>query len=66
MLDWEMALESLRGQGCNYAYGKCYDPETTREIYIVNLRRGDERLSISNTSIKEAVFAIFNLAEKIS
>lgn len=64
MLDWEMALESLRRQGWGYGYGKCPDPETGRAIYLVSLGRGNKRLSIFKPTIEEAVIAISSLAQE--
>jgi hypothetical protein len=64
MLEWEMALEALRGQGWNYGYGKCHDPQTGTETYLVILGRGDEKLSICHPSIEHAVVAITSLAQK--
>lgn len=66
MADWEKALEYLQGQGWGYGYGKCYDPETGRAIYIVNLGRGNKRLSIFKPTIEEAVIAISSLAHETS
>lgn len=62
MLNWEMTLEALRRQGWGYGYGKCLDTSTGHEIYLVNLRRGDKRLTILNPSIEEAVNTISRLA----
>lgn len=66
MQDWEMALESLRRQGWGYGYGKCHNPETGRAIYLVNLGRGNKRLSIFKPTIEEAVVAINSLAQEAS
>jgi len=61
---WEMTLESLRQQGWAYGYGKCTDKKTGRAIYLVNLRRGHQRLSIFKPSIEEAVKVISRLAQE--
>ena len=66
MLEWEMTLESLRRQGWGYGYGKCHDRKTGSEIYLVNLRRGERRLSILKPTIEEAVTAINRLAQEDS
>ncbi len=63
MLNWEVTLESLRRQGWGYGYGKCHDGETGSEIYLVNLRRGDKRLSILKPTIEEAVTTINRMAQ---
>ena len=64
MLDWERTLEFLRRQGWGYGYGKCRDSATGDEIYLVNLRRGDKRLSILKPTIEEAVTTISRLAQE--
>jgi hypothetical protein len=64
MQDWEMTLESLRRQGWGYGYAKCPDPELGRAIYLVNLRRGNKRLSIFKPTIEEAVITIRSLAQE--
>ncbi len=46
MLDWERTLETLRLRGWGYGYGKCQDTQTGMDIYLVNLSRGEMRLSI--------------------
>lgn len=66
MADWEKALEYLRGQGWGYGYGKCHDPETGNPIYMVNLGRGNKRLSIFKSTLEEAVIAISSLAQEAS
>ena len=58
-----MTLEALRRQGWGYGYGKCRDTKTGHEIYLVNLRRGDKRLTILKPTIEEAVNTISRLAE---
>ncbi|MCL4504300.1 MAG: hypothetical protein M1438_20945 [Deltaproteobacteria bacterium] len=64
MLNWEMTLETLRRQGWGYGYGKCMDATTGHEIYLVNLRRGDKRLTILKPTIEEAVTTISRLAQE--
>ncbi len=64
MLDWERSLELLRRQGWGYGYGKCLDQKTGGEIYLVNLGRGNRRLSIIKPTIEEAVRTISRLAQK--
>ena len=64
MLNWEMTLETLRRQGWGYGYGKCLDTETGHEIYLVNLRRGDQQLTILKPTIEEAVITISQLVEE--
>lgn len=59
-----MTLEALRRQGWGYGYGKCLDNETGHEIYLVNLRRGDQRLTILKPTIEEAVITISQLLEE--
>ncbi len=49
-----------------YGYVKYHDPETGRQIYLVNLGRGNNRLSIFKPTLEEAVIAIKNLAQKTS
>ncbi len=66
MIDWETTLESLRRQGWSYGYGKCPDLKTGRVIYLVNLRRGNKRLSVFKPTIEEAVIAISSLAQETS
>ena len=63
MLDWEQTLETLRRRGWGYGYGKCYDAQTGEDIYLVNLSRGERRLSIRKPSIEEAVTVISRLAQ---
>ena len=63
MLKWEMTLEALRQQGWGYGYGKCLDTATGHAIYLVNLRRGDKRLTILKPTIEEAVNSISRMAE---
>jgi hypothetical protein len=58
-----MILESLRRQGWGYGYGKCRDRETGGDFYLVNLRRGDKRLTILKPTIEEAVTTISQLAQ---
>ncbi len=62
-MDWESTLESLRRQGWGYGYGKAFDKETGGVTYLVNLGRGGRRLSISRSTIEEAVTAISRLAQ---
>ncbi len=62
MLDWERTLETMRLRGWGYGYGKCQDAQTGEDIYLVNLSRGDRRLSIRKPSIEEAVTVISQLA----
>jgi hypothetical protein len=64
MLDWEIFLESLRRQGWSYGYGKLYDPDTGGQFYLVNLGRGEKRLSIFKPTLEEAVTAIKTLVQK--
>ncbi len=64
MLNWEKILESLRGRGWSYGYSKCQDDETGSEIFLVNLGRGETRLSIRKDTLEEAVAAINRLARK--
>lgn len=64
MLDWERTLELLRRQGWGYGYGKVLDKKTGDEIYLVNLGRGNRRLSISKPTVEEAVKTISRLAQK--
>jgi hypothetical protein len=64
MLNWEMTLETLRRQGWGYGYGKCLDSQTGHEIYLVNLRRGEKRLTILKPTIEEAVITISQLVEE--
>ena len=59
-----MTLETLRRQGWGYGYGKCLDTETGHEIYLVNLRRGDQQLTILKPTIEEAVITISQLVEE--
>ncbi len=59
-----MTLETLRRQGWGYGYGKCLDSNTGHEIYLVNLRRGDKRLTILKPTIEEAVTTINRLAQE--
>lgn len=66
MQDWELALESLLRQGWGYGYGKCHDSETGREIYLVNLGRGNKRLSIFKPTLEEAVIAVRALVQEIA
>lgn len=66
VMPWEMTLESLRQLGWGYGYGKCLDSQTGSEIYLVNLRRGDKRLTILKPTIEEAVTTISRLAEEDS
>jgi hypothetical protein len=61
--DWERALESLRQQGWGYGYGKCHDTATGGEFYLVHLRRGEKKLSISMPTLEEAVTTISRLAQ---
>ena len=63
MLDWEQTLETLRLRGWGYGYGICYDAQTGEDIYLVNLSRGERRLSIRKPSIEEAVTVISRLAQ---
>lgn len=62
MVDWEKTLETLRQHGWGYGYGKCHDAQTGDDIYLVNISRGDRRLSIRKPSIEEAVSVISRLA----
>jgi hypothetical protein len=64
MLNWERTLEILRRQGWGYGYGKYLDKETGGEFYLVNLGRGDQRLSIIKPTIEEAVRTISRIAQK--
>ena len=64
MLEWERTLESLRQQGWFYGFGKSWDTATGDEIYLVNLRRGDKRLSILKPTLEEAVTTISRLAQE--
>ncbi len=66
MLNWEITLETLRRQGWGYGYGKCRYKKTGHEIYLVNLRRGDKRLTIFKPTIEEAVTIISRLAQEDS
>ena len=66
MRNWEKTLEALRQQGWGYGYGKCLDTAAGHAIYLVNLRRGDQRLTILKPSIEEAVHTISRLAEAAS
>ncbi len=66
MHSWEIMLESLRQEGWGYGYGKCHDPETRREVFLVNVGRGSKRLSIAKPTIEEAVTAIRILAQAAS
>jgi len=66
MLDWERTLETLRRRGWGYGYGRCYDAQTGEDIYLVNLSRGERRLSIRKPSIEEAVTVISRLAQRES
>ncbi|MGA7577644.1 MAG: hypothetical protein ACLQUW_12680 [Desulfobaccales bacterium] len=63
MLDWENTLETLRRQGWGYGFGRCPGGQTGEEVYLVNLSRGDKRLSIRKPSIEEAVTVISQLAQ---
>ena len=63
MLNCEITLETLRRQGWGYGYGRCLDTSTGHAIYLVNLRRGDQRLTILKPTIEEAVNTISRLAE---
>ena len=63
-MDWERNLELLRRQGWGYGYGKYLDNETGDENYLVNLTRGNRRLSIIRPTIEEAVRTISRLAEE--
>jgi hypothetical protein len=58
-----MTLEALRQQGWGYGYGKCLDTDTGHAVYLVNLRRGDKRLTILKPTIEEAVNTISRMAE---
>lgn len=62
MLNWEKTLEILRQQGWGYGYGKCQDEKTGEDLFLVNLSRGDLRLTIFKPSIEEAVSALRMLA----
>lgn len=64
MMNWEITLESLRQQGWRYGFGKCLDEQTGTEIFLVNLARGDKRLSILKPTIEEAVNTISRLAQE--
>ena len=66
VMPWEKTLESLRQKGWAYGYGKCRDEKTDRPIYVVNLRRGPQRLSIFKPTIEEAVEVISRLAQEDS
>ena len=63
-MHWEQTLETLRRAGWGYGYGKCLDAATGSEIYLVNLRRGDKRLTIFKPTIEEAVTIISRLAQE--
>lgn len=63
-MHWEQTLETLRREGWGYGYGKCLDAETGSELYLVNLRRGDKRLSIFKPTIEEAVTIISRMAKE--
>ncbi len=63
MLDWERTLETLRRRGWGYGYGKFSDAQSGEDIYLVNLSRGEMRLSIRKPSIEEAVTVISRLAQ---
>ena len=63
MLDWEKTLEALRRQGWGYGFGKYPDGQRGEGVYLVNLSRGDKRLSIRKPSIEEAVTVISQLAQ---
>ena len=64
MRNWEKTLEALRQQGWGYGYGKCLDTAAGHAIYLVNLRRGDQRLTILKPTIEEAVITISQLLEE--
>jgi hypothetical protein len=53
----------MRLRGWGYGYGKCHDAQPGEDIYLVNLSRGDRRLSIRKPSIEEAVTVISQLAQ---
>ncbi len=63
MEDWDQTLELWRRRGWGYGYGKCLDAETGESLYLVNLGRGRQRLSVTGSSLQDAVIAITRLAE---
>jgi hypothetical protein len=62
MKSWEKVLESLYRQGWGYGYAKCLDVESGAEVYLVNLSRGEERLTTVRSTLEEAVRAMSRLA----
>ncbi len=63
MEDWEQTLELLLRRGWGYGFAKCLDGETGEAVYLVNLGRGTRRLSVTGSSLHDAVIAISRLAE---
>ncbi len=59
---WEDVLESLHRQGWGYGYAKCLDAESGAEVYLVNLSRGDDRVTTVRPTLEEAVVASSRLA----
>jgi hypothetical protein len=62
MKRWEAVLESLHRQGWGYGYAKCLDAESGAEVYLVNLSRGDEKLTTVRPTLEEAVSTLSRLA----
>ena len=62
MGNWEDVLESLHKQGWSYGYAKCLDAQGCAQVYLVNISRNGERLTMVGPTLEDAVTHLKRLA----